>query len=86
MDESTLDDDEKAQRAAKLREILERREAKQLAREEREREREEAAQIKFERREARRLKREAKEAERQERQARRDAGNEIIIKKRISKS
>ncbi|KAL0819776.1 hypothetical protein ABMA28_007817 [Loxostege sticticalis] len=77
VDESTLDDDEKAQRAAKLREILERREAKQLAREEREREREEAAQIKFERREARRLKREAKEAERQERQARRDAGEDV---------
>ncbi|CAH0400414.1 unnamed protein product [Chilo suppressalis] len=77
VDESTLDEDEKAARAAKLQEILDRQEEKRIAREEREREKAEAAQIKFERREARRLKREAKEAERQERQARRDAGEEV---------
>ncbi|KAI8425207.1 hypothetical protein MSG28_007028, partial [Choristoneura fumiferana] len=77
VDEATLDDDEKAARAAKIREIAERREVKRLAREEREAEKAAANQIKFERREARRLIREAKEAERAERQARRDAGEEV---------
>lgn len=53
---------------------MERREEKRLFREERDKLKAEAAQIKFERREARRLKREAKIAEKEERQTRRDAG------------
>lgn len=74
VDESTIDEDEKAARAAKLAEIMQRREEKRLVREEREMEKAEAARIKFERREARRLKAEEKAAEKADRQSRRDAG------------
>ncbi|KAJ0173728.1 hypothetical protein K1T71_010877 [Dendrolimus kikuchii] len=77
VDEATLDDDEKAARAAKMTEIMAAKEEKRLAKEEKDREKAEIAQVKFERREARRLKREANEAERAERQARRDAGEEV---------
>lgn len=69
-----MDEEERLALAKKIQQMMEEREAKRLAREERNREKEEIAQAKFERREARRLKKEAKEAENLERQERRDAG------------
>lgn len=78
VDEETLDDDERAVRAAKIRRILEHREEKRLIHEERDRVKAELALIKFERREVRRLKREAKLAEKMERQAQRDGGKVTI--------
>lgn len=74
VDESTLDEDEKAARDAKLEEIAALKEERRLAREEKEREKAEAEHLKFERREVRRFKRLAKEETKRERQTRRDAG------------
>ncbi|OWR50188.1 Dynein beta chain ciliary [Danaus plexippus plexippus] len=77
IDELTMDEDERLARQQKLQKKMEEREAKMLAKMEREQEKAEREQIKFERREARRLKKEAKEAERQERQERREAGEDV---------
>ncbi|KOB71033.1 Dynein heavy chain 9, axonemal, partial [Operophtera brumata] len=72
----TLDEDERAARAAKIQRIADHREERRLRHEERDRVKAEAAQIKFERREVRQLKREAKLTDKKERQATRDAAEE----------